>query len=90
MKFQSGMKSSNFPYNQHFFQPGMKIWYYARANSLFIFKKLKMAILRACFKKTDSKRSQEFKYSMEFRNGDSNTDRVKLYESVRKSLNRYI
>ena len=30
---------SNFPYNQNFFQPGMKTWYYASANSLFIFLK---------------------------------------------------
>ena len=29
---------------------------------------------------------QEFKSSMEFRNCDSNTDKVKLYESVWKSL----
>ena len=25
MKFQPGMKILNFPYNRHFFQPGMKI-----------------------------------------------------------------
>ena len=30
---------------------------------------------------------QEFKSSMEFRNCDSNADKVKLYESLRKSLN---
>ena len=33
---------------------------------------------------------QEFKNSMEFRNCDSNINKDKLYESVRKSLNRYI
>ena len=41
MKFQPGMKISNFPYNQFFFQIGMKIWYYAGANSLFTSKKNK-------------------------------------------------
>ena len=30
---------------------------------------------------------QEFKSSMEFRNCDSSADKVKLYESLRKSLN---
>ena len=33
---------------------------------------------------------REFKSSMEFRNSGSNTDKVKLYETTRKSLNRYI
>ena len=33
---------------------------------------------------------QEFESSMEFRNCNSNADKVKLYESVRKSLTRYI
>ena len=33
---------------------------------------------------------QEFKGSMEFRNFDSNADKVKLYESMRKSLYKYI
>ena len=42
MKFQRGMKILNFPYNRHSFQPGLKIWYYARKNALFIFKKIKM------------------------------------------------
>ena len=29
---------------------------------------------------------QEFRSSMEFRNSDSNADKVKLYESVREGL----
>ena len=33
---------------------------------------------------------QEFKNSMEFRICDSNADKVKLHESVRRSLNKYI
>ena len=37
MKLHPGMKIPNFPYNRHFFQPGMKIWYYTLVNSLFIF-----------------------------------------------------
>ena len=37
MKLHPGMKIPNFPYNRHFFQPGMKIWYYALVNSLLIF-----------------------------------------------------
>ena len=51
-----------------------------------------MTISQARFKWTDDKLSnlikclQEFKSSMEFRNYDSNADKVKLYESVRKSL----
>ena len=32
---------------------------------------------------------QELKSSMEFRNCNSNADKVKLYENVRESLNRY-
>ena len=40
MKFQPGMKIPNFSYNRHFFQHGMKIWYYARVNSLSVFKKI--------------------------------------------------
>ena len=35
MKSQPRMKISIFPYNRHFFQPGMKFWYYAYANSKF-------------------------------------------------------
>ena len=48
------------------------------------------------FKWTDDKHInlikylQEFKNSMEFRNCDSDANKVKLYESVRKSLNIYI
>ena len=50
MKFQPGMKISNFPFNRHFFQPGMKIWYYARTNFLFIFKVDKLINLMKCLK----------------------------------------
>ena len=55
-----------------------------------------MATLQARFKWANDKLSnlikcfQEFKYSMESRNRDSNANKVKLYENVRKSLNRYI
>ena len=55
-----------------------------------------MATSQARFKWTDDKLTnlieclQEFKSSMEFRNYDSNAEKFKLYESVRKSLNRYI
>ena len=51
-----------------------------------------MATLQARFKWTNDKLInlikclQEFKSSMEFRNCDSNDDKVRLYESVRKSL----
>ena len=51
-----------------------------------------MATLQAHFKWTNDKLInlikclQEFKSSMEFRNCDSNDDKVRLYESVRKSL----
>ena len=83
------MKNSNFRYNRSIFQPGMKIWYCARANSLFIFKKLNIGTSQARFKWTNDQRLQEFESSMEFRNCDSNADKVKLYGNVRKSLNRY-
>ena len=43
MKFQPGIKIPDFPYSRHFFQSGMKIWYFACVSSLFIFKKIKMA-----------------------------------------------
>ena len=49
-----------------------------------------MVTSQAHFKWTDDKLLQEFKCSMEFSNCDSKADKVKLYESVRKSLNRYI
>ena len=88
MKFQPGVKSSSSPYNQHFFQPGVKSWYYAHANVLFIFKKIKMVTSQARLRRTDDKRLQEFKCSMEFRNCKSNIDKVRLYESLRKSLNK--
>ena len=57
-----------------------------------IFKKIKMATSQARFKWTDDKLInlikclQEFKSCMEFRNRDSNSDKVKLCESVRKVL----
>ena len=43
-----------------------------------------MATSQARYKLTDGKRLQEFKCSMELRNCDSNDDKVKLYESVKK------
>ena len=55
-----------------------------------------MTTSQARFKWTDDKHInlikylQEFKNSMEFRNCDSDANKVKLYESVRKSLNIYI
>ena len=51
-----------------------------------------MTISQASFKCNDVrfistiKCLQEFKSSMEFKNWDSNADKVKLYESVRKGL----
>ena len=63
----------------------MKRWYYARTNALFIFKKIKMTSSKAHFKRKDdkfinlTKCFQEFKSSMEFRNCESNTDKVKLH-----------
>ena len=42
------------------------------------FKKIKMATSQARFKWTDDKRLQEFKCSMDFKNCDSNADKVKL------------
>ena len=89
MKFQPRMEFSNFPYNQHFFQTAMKIWYDARAKSLFIFLKVKVVTSQARFRCTGDKLInltkclQECKSSMEFRNCDSNPRKVK-YESVRK------
>ena len=83
------MEISNFPYNRHFFQTAMKIWYDARAKSLFIFLKVKVVTSQARFRCTGDKLInltkclQECKSSMEFRNCDSNPRKVK-YESVRK------
>ena len=54
-----------------------------------------MVTLQACFKWTDCKLInlikylKEFKSFMEFRNYDPNADKVKLYQNVRKSINRY-
>ena len=68
---------------------------YAWIPCLF-FKKIKMATSQARFKWIDDKLVnlikclREFKRSMEFRNCNSNADKVKVYENVRKRLNRYI
>ena len=51
---------------------------------------IKIATSQARFKWTDDKCLQEFESSMEFRNCDSTADKVKIYESERKSLNRCI
>ena len=73
----------------------MKFLYYDdQVDSLLIFSKNKNS--QARFKWTDDKLTnlikclQEFKSSMEFRNYESNAEKVKLYEGVRKSLNRSI
>ena len=53
-----------------------------------------MATSQARFKWTDDKLInlvkylQEFKSSMDFKNCDSNADKVKLFESVKKSLTK--
>ena len=55
-----------------------------------------MATSQARFKWTENKlinlikHLEEFKSFVKFRNCDSNEEKVKLYESVRKTLNRYI
>ena len=57
-----------------------------------LYFEINMATSQAHFKWTDDKIInlikclQEFKSSMELRNCDSNTGKVKLYERVRKSL----
>ena len=94
------MKISNSPFNRHFCQPWMKIWHYEShyesGNSLFIFKRIEMTTSQVRFRWTDDKLInlikglQEIKNSMEFRNCDSNANKVKLYESTRKGQNRYI
>ena len=73
----------------------MKFLYYDdQVDSLLIFSKNRNS--QARFKWTDDKLTnlikclQEFKSSMEFRNYESNAEKVKLYEGVRKSLNRSI
>ena len=94
MKFRTGMKISNLPHNRHFSQLVIKIWYYGRANSLLIFfKKIKIATSQGRFKWTDGKLNfikylQKSKSSMEFRSCNSKADKVKLFENVRKRLNR--
>ena len=45
----------------------MKIWYYAWANSLFIFKKIKSTTSQARFKWADGKIINLLKYLLEFR-----------------------
>ena len=67
----------------------MKFLYYDdQVDSLLIFSKNKNS--QARFKWTDDKLTnlikclQEFKSSMEFRNYESNAEKVKLYEGVRK------
>ena len=67
LKFQAGMQSPNFPYNWHFFQPGMKIWYYAHVNSLLVFfLKIKMTTSQTHFKWTDDKLINPIKCLQEF------------------------
>ena len=59
-------------------------------------KTVKMSTSQTCFKWIDDKFIElikcleEFKSFMEFRNHNSNKDKVKLYESVSETLNRYI
>ena len=61
LKFlQPGIKNPILPYDWHFFQPRMKIWYYAHMNSLFIFIKIKMATSHGSFKLTDDKSYKMF------------------------------
>ena len=66
----------------------------AQIPCLFL-KKVKMATSQVHFKWTDDKsifliKCLQFKGSMEFRNCNSKADKVKLYESVRKSKYIYI
>ena len=59
-------------------------------------KTVKMSTSQTCFNWTDDKFIElikcleEFKSFMEFRNHNSNKDKVKLYESVSETLNRCI
>ena len=90
--FNLGWKFQVFHIIYIFFQPEMEILYYANANSLFMFYKIKMATSQARFKWTDDKLSnlmkclQELKSSKEFRNCDSNADKgnyMKVWEKVK-------
>ena len=94
--FNSGWKSQIFQIIDIFSNPGWKFdTTHARFPCLFS-KKIKMEISQAGFKWTNDKLInlikclQEFKNSMEFRNFDSNANKVKLNESVRKSLNSLV
>ena len=81
----AGMNISNFLYNRNFFP---------NRNENLILRTCETP--QACFRWTYDKLTnlikylQEFKSSMEFRKCNSNEDNVKLYENVRKRLNRYI
>ena len=66
MKFQHRMKILKFPYNRHFFQTWMKIWYYIHVKILFTFFKINMATLQARFKLTNDKLINLIKYLQEF------------------------
>ena len=83
------MKISNVPYNQHFPTWDEKLIICMHEFLVYFLKNKgrnfintwtndKLMNLIKCL--------QEFKSSMEFRNCDSNTHKVRLYESVRKSL----
>ena len=94
--FNLGWKSQIFHIIDVFSNPGWKCsTTHVRIPGLFT-KKVKMTTSQARFKWTDDKHInfikylQEFKNSMEFRNCDSDANKVKLYESVRKSLNIHI
>ena len=93
--FDPGWKSQIFHIIDIFSNPGRK-FDTTHAGIPCLFQKIKMATSQARFKWTDDKLInlikclQIFKNSMEFRNYDSNANKVKLYESVRKSLDRYI
>ena len=93
----AGMNISNFLYNRNFFPNRNENLILRTCEFLAYFsKKIKMETPQARFKWTYDKLTnlikylQEFKSSMEFRKCNSNEDNVKLYENVRKRLNRYI
>ena len=74
MKFQPGMKNVEFSILPTFFPTQNKNLILRMHEFLVYFQKNK---------------DGDFKNSMEFRNCDTTANKVKLYESVRKSLNRY-
>ena len=85
MNFQLGMKISNCPYNGHFFPAWDKILILCtRVFPVLFKKKIKMTTSQARFKWTDDKLInlikclQEFQSSMEFRNCDSNSGKLKI------------